>query len=195
MRWNMGKAVAAAALGLTIAANAQTTVRYDRDSDADTERVRLVDRDQDWCQYHANELSFDVFGTGTVGKKTLRSPSTRRIERDGVLGLGFGMEYFFHRNFGIEAEAYTESMHHNWVDNINANFVARLPLGKSGVAPYVFAGGGRQLDPVYQWQLDAGGGLEWRFTSNAGVFVDARYVWADETKNYGLGRLGLRFGF
>jgi hypothetical protein len=195
MRWNMGKAIAAAALALTIAANAQTTVRYDRDSDAETERVRVVDRDKDWCQYHANEVSFSIFGTGTVGKETLRNPSSKRIDRDGVLGAGVGLQYFFHRNFGFEAEAYTESTHHNWVDNVNGNFIARLPLGNSGVAPYVFAGGGRQLDPEYQWQLDAGGGLEWRFSPNVGVFVDGRYVWADETRDYGLGRVGLRLGF
>jgi hypothetical protein len=196
MTWNTRTALAALVLGTALAVNAQTTtVRYDRDRNTETERVRWVDREHDWCTYKANELSFDFFGTGTVGKETLRNPSSKRIDRDGTLGGGIGMEYFFHRNFGIEAEAYTESTHNNWVDNINGNLVARLPLGDSGVAPYIFAGGGRSLDPVYQWQLDAGGGLEWRFAPHTGVFVDARYVWAEETRDYGLGRVGLRFGF
>jgi len=65
----------------------------------------------------------------------------------------------------------------------------------TGVAPYVFGGGGRQFDPVTQWTWDAGAGLEWRFAPHVGVFVDGRYVFADKTKDFGLGRLGFRFGF
>ena len=34
-----------------------------------------------------------------------------------------------------------------------------------------------------------------RFTPNIGAFLDARYVFTDGTKNYGLGRAGLRFAF
>lgn len=196
MTWSTRTAMAALVLGTALAVNAQTTtVRYDRDRDTETERVRWVDRENDWCTYKANELSFDIFGTGTVGKDTLRNPSSKRIERDGQLGAGIGMQYFFTRHFGISADAFTESTSENWVDNVNANFIARLPLGQSGVAPYVLVGGGRQFDPLAQWQGNAGGGIEWRFAPHTGVFADARYVWADETKDYGLGRVGLRFGF
>ena len=170
-----------------------TTVRYDSRGD----RTVVVERDVDdnWVGYKANELDFSVFGTGTVGEKTLRRPSTRRIERDGNLGLGTGLSYFFHRNLGIEGYAYTESTHHHFFDNVGGDLIARFPILDSGVAPYVFGGGGRQFDPLYQWYWDAGGGIEWRFVQSFGVFVDARYVWADETKDYGLGRIGLKFGF
>ena len=41
----------------------------------------------------------------------------------------------------------------------------------------------------------AGGGLDFRFSKKLGLFVDARYVFTDETQNFGVGRLGLRFGF
>jgi hypothetical protein len=37
--------------------------------------------------------------------------------------------------------------------------------------------------------------VEWRFARHVGLFLDARYVWADETKDYGLGRLGIKVGF
>ena len=174
---------------------ADRTVRYD--STGDYDRTVVVEREttRNWVGYEANELSFSVFGTGTVGERTLRHPSEERIERDGKLGLGTGLSYFFHRNLGIEAYTYTESTHHNWFDNVGGDLIARFPILESGVAPYVFGGGGRQLDPLYQWYWDAGGGIEWRFAPHVGMFVDARYVWADKTKDYGLGRLGLKFGF
>jgi hypothetical protein len=171
---------------------ADTTVRYD----TDTDRTLVVDRtERNWCGYNANEVLFDVFGTGTVGEKTLRSPSVNRIERNGRLGMGAGVSYFFHRNIGISGYAYSESTHNHFVDNVGGDLIGRFPIGNSGVAPYIFGGGGRQFDPVIQWTWDAGGGIEWRFAPHVGVFVDARYVWADDTKDYGLGRLGLRFGF
>jgi hypothetical protein len=173
---------------------ADTSVRYDTRQDYD--RTLVVDhKDRSWIGYYANELDFSLFGSGTVGEKTLRNPSVHRIERNGKVGLGTGLSYFFHRNVGIEAYTYTESTHHNWFDNFGADLIARFPIAETGLAPYVLGGGGRQLDPLYQWYLDAGGGVEWRFSRNVGVFVDARYVWADKTKDYGLGRLGLKFGF
>ncbi len=170
------------------------TVRYDS---TDYDRTRVVNwhSERDWVNYKGNEIGFSVFGTATVGDDTIRRPSGRRIERDGELGLGTGLTYFFHRNVGVEAYGFTESTHNNFFDYVGGNLIARFPLFESGVAPYVLGGGGRQLDPLYQWYWDAGGGIEWRFVKSFGVFVDARYVWADTTKDYGLGRLGLKFGF
>ena len=173
---------------------AETTVRYDSDRD----RTMVVDHDDDgsWVGYKAHELNFLFFGTGTVGDDTLDNPSSKRIERDGELGAGAGINYFFHRFVGIEGYAYSESTGgRQFVDTIGGNLIFRVPIGESGVAPYVLAGGARQLDPVIQWTVDAGGGLEWRFARHVGVFVDARYVWADDTEDYGLGRLGFKFGF
>lgn len=157
-----------------------------------------VDRhgvEHDWRTYRANEFNLDLFGTGTVGKQTLEHASVHRVERDGRLGAGVGLSYFLSRYIGVEAEAYSESTAHNFIDNVGGNLVGRLPIGNIGLAPYIFGGGGRQCDPLYQWTLDAGAGLEWRVASRVGIFVDARYVWADKTRDYGLGRLGLKFGF
>jgi len=184
--------LATASMGL---AADETTVRYDTTRDYDRTMVVEHDTERNWVAYQANELDFALFGTGTVGERTLRNPSSRRIERNGKLGLGTGISYFFCRYVGIEAYTYTESTHHHLIDNVGGDLIARLPIAETGLAPYVFGGGGRQFDPIYQWTLDAGGGLEWRFSPHVGVFVDARYVWADKTKDYGLGRLGLRFGF
>jgi hypothetical protein len=41
----------------------------------------------------------------------------------------------------------------------------------------------------------AGAGMEYRFTPHVGVFLDARAVWPNETKYYGVARAGLRFAF
>lgn len=184
----------ACVLATTIGRAAENTVRYD----SDREPTVVVDRkdDRSWMGYKANELNFLVFGTGTVGRDTLLHPSRKRIERDGQLGAGLGSSYFFHRYVGIEGYAYSESTGgDHFVDDIGGNLIFRLPIGHSGVAPYAFGGGLRQLDPIIQWTLDAGGGVEWRFARHVGIFVDGRYVWADKTKDYGLGRLGLKFGF
>jgi hypothetical protein len=180
-------------LAVTAVAVDDTTVQYDTHRD----RTLVVDRSttRNWVGYECNEVNFSAFGTGTVGRKTLRHPSTRRIERDGKLGAGTALSYFFHRNFGVETYLYTESVNHYLVDNVGADLIARLPLGESGVALYAFGGGARQFDPIIQWTWDAGGGIEWRFLPSVGVFADARYVWADKTKDYGLGRLGVKFGF
>lgn len=173
-------------------APAQDEVRYDRDLDRTYVRY---DTDRDWRNYRANEWSFDIFGTGTVGKSTLEDISRRKIERDGKLGMGIGMNYFFHRNVGIGAQAYTESTSDHFVDNVDGSLIVRFPLGESGLAPYGFGGGGRQFDPRIQWTWHAGGGLEFRFARHVGVFLDGRFVWADETRDYGLGRVGVRIGF
>src|SRR5678815_3877681 len=86
----------------TLTFAADTTVQYDSDRD----RTLVVERgERNWMAYDANELSFDVFGTGTVGEKTLRRPSVNRVERNGRLGLGGGVSYFFHRNIGISGYA------------------------------------------------------------------------------------------
>lgn len=177
-----------------MSAFAADAVRYD--VDGNRERTLVAYReDRDWCQYNANEWNFELFGTGTVGEKTLRRPAVNRIERDGKLGAGAGVQYFFHRNIGIAAEAYSESTADNFVDNVDLNLIGRFPIGTSGVAPYLIAGAGRQIDPIYQWTFGGGAGVEWRFARHVGVFLDGRYVIADETKDYGLGRLGVKFGF
>jgi hypothetical protein len=73
--------------------------------------------------------------------------------------------------------------------------ILRLPLGQSGFAPYIFGGGGHQFDAVKLWFGQAGAGMEYRFTRHVGVFLDARTVWPNETKFYGVARAGMRFSF
>lgn len=145
--------------------------------------------------YRACELSLDVFGSGSIGKYTINHLSGARIKQDGELGAGVGLTYFITRNFGIGAEAYSENTTGVFVDSASANVIARLPLGQSGFAPYAFGGGGRQFDLAEVWFAQAGAGLEYRFTPKVGVFTDVRWVLPEETKYFGVGRLGMRFSF
>jgi hypothetical protein len=173
----------------------EVVVRYDAPDATDRTVSIERDREREWMSYKANELNFEFFGTGTVGERTLKHLSTRRIERNGRLGLGAGLSYFICRYVGVEGYAYSESTADAFIDHAGADLVARLPIGNSGVAPYIFGGAGRQFDPAVQWTYDAGAGVEWRFAPHVGVFVDGRFVWCEETRDYGMGRLGLRVGF
>jgi hypothetical protein len=75
------------------------------------------------------------------------------------------------------------------------SLILRLPLGRSGFAPYAFGGGGYQFDMAEVWFAQLGADMESRFTPNVGAFPNARWVLPDETKYYGVARLGLRFAF
>ena len=99
----------------------------------------------------------------------------------------------------IRDRAYTENTDAHFVDDVDGSLIVRIPipLGNTGLglAPYGFGGGGHKFDPVEASYVHAGGGVEFRFTPHIGIFVDARYVWADHVKDYGLGRAGVRFAF
>jgi hypothetical protein len=145
--------------------------------------------------YRAQELSIDFFGSGSIGQQTIDHITGDKIEHNGRLGAGAGLNYFFCRYVGVGADAYTENTAHNFVDSASGNLIGRLPIGDSGVAPYIFGGAGYQFDEVDQKFAQCGAGIELRFAKHIGFFVDARYVFADKTENYGVGRAGLRFNF
>ena len=145
--------------------------------------------------FRSNELSVDFFGTGSIGEQTIDNISGTRVRENGRLGAGAGINFFFTRNFGLGADAYSENTDHSFVDSASVNFIARMPLGGSGFSPYIFGGATRQFDNVLQWGGDGGGGFEFRFAHNWALFVDARYVLPDRTDNYGVGRGGVRISF
>ena len=121
--------------------------------------------------------------------------SEARIRHNTRLGAGLGLSYFITRNIGISADAYSENTTGTFVDSASLNLTARFPLGESGFAPYIFGGGGHQFDLAKIWFGQAGAGVEYRFTPNVGMFVDARLVLPERTRYYGVARLGMRFAF
>jgi hypothetical protein len=145
--------------------------------------------------YRAEEMSFDVFGTASLGKSSIEDLSGETIDEDTEWGLGIGANYFFMRSLGVGADAYSDDTSGSFVDSASLNLIGRFPLGESGFAPSVFGGGGRQFDGDEWWFLQLGGGIEYRFNRSTGVFLDGRVVWPEETDYYGVLRLGLRFAF
>lgn len=145
--------------------------------------------------YRAQEVSLDLFGTGSINEQTFNHLSGDRLQHNGQLGAGAGVNYFFTRFIGLSGEAFAENTQHNFIDSASLNLVGRLPLGESGVAPYIFGGAGHQFDQVDQNIANAGAGIEFRFHHNWGVFIDGRCVFAKKTEDYGLARVGLRFSF
>jgi hypothetical protein len=145
--------------------------------------------------YRSCELSVDGFGTASLGAYTIEHPSNNRIRQNTEFGAGAGVNFFITRNIGVGAEAYSENTTGTFIDNASASLILRLPLGQSGFAPYAFGGGGHQFDAAKLWFGQAGAGLEYRFSPHVGVFLDARGVLPNETKYYGVARLGLRFAF
>ena len=145
--------------------------------------------------YRAKELSVDVFGTASLGKYSIEHISNNRIRHNTRLGAGLGLSYFITRNLGVGVEGYSENTSGPFIDSASANLTLRLPLGESGFAPYIFGGGGQQFDLAKLYFGQAGVGMEYRFTPHFGLFVDARGVMPNETKYYGVGRLGLRLAF
>ena len=149
--------------------------------------------------YRANEFSLDVFGTASESEYTLEhlgDSSPRNILKNTQWGAGAGVNYFATRYLGIGGEGYWQDDHDQpFVHSASGNLLLRLPLGQSGFAPYAMGGGGHQFDGGRYSFGQAGGGLEYRFCAHLGFFIDARMVWPNETKMYGVARAGLRFSF
>ena len=145
--------------------------------------------------YRAPELSLDGFGTATTGQQTLNHISGDRIRHNTRLGVGAGVNFFFLRMLGVGGDMYSEDNRHCFIDKVSGNAILRFPVLDTGFAPYIFGGGGYAFDREPGRFGQAGGGLEFRFTQNIGIFVDARYIFAHRIDNYGLGRAGLRIAF
>ena len=145
--------------------------------------------------YRDKELSFDAFGSASLGNYTLNNFTGERARQNVRFGAGGGINYFMSRNFGIGVDGYSENTSGPFVDNVSANLILRFPLGQSGFSPYIFGGGGYQFDQAKLWSGQAGVGMEYRFTPHMGIFLDARGVLPNETKYYGVGRLGMRMSF
>lgn len=145
--------------------------------------------------YHAHEFSIDGFGSGSLGQQYIDHISRHTLRHDARFGAGVGVNYFFTRCLGIGGDAYSENTSGPFIDSASGNLIGRMPIGNTGLAPYIFGGAGHQFDQVQQTFGQAGAGLEFRFTRNLGLFVDARYVFPDQTENYGLARGGVRVSF
>jgi len=143
--------------------------------------------------YQSQELSVDLFGAGTTGHSRYDSYYGNYQWHHARAGGGAGINYFFSNYFGVGADFLTENLD-PFAYSASGNLIGRLPIGNTGLAPYVFAGGGYQFHDDRAGFGQAGLGLEYRFSRHLGVFVDGRGVFP-EHHDYGLLRGGLRITF
>lgn len=145
--------------------------------------------------YRCQELSFDLFGSLALSRQTIDHISTQRINHNASLGVGGGINYFFTRYVGVGAEAFSDNTTGSFVDSSSGNVFLRYPIGESGIAPYIYGGGGYDFENIRQGFGQAGTGIEFRLCQHLGFFVDARYVFAEHSRDYGVGRAGFRYAF
>ena len=147
--------------------------------------------------YQANELSVDMFASYISQEHKIENIFHNTV-RHGFWGGGVGLNYFFDRYLGIGGDIQmfdSNGALRNFVNNIDGSLIARFPICDSGLAPYVFGGGGRQTNPSWEWSGHAGVGAEYRFNPGMGIFTDARYMWVKHIPDEILFRAGFRFAF
>ena len=108
-------------------------------------------------------------------------------------GTAVGFNYFFTENFGAGADTYFDAFTLPYL--LNADGIFRYPIHRTKLAPYGFAGFGRQWTHAAQWLGHVGAGMEYRFQPKMGAFLDVRAVFPSETKDYAVLRFGFRFVF
>jgi hypothetical protein len=139
------------------------------------------------CRFRDTEFQIDTFYSGFLGSNDSRFQTGA--------GGGFGFNFFFARYFGIGYEA-------AWYDNggtvehmpVSGNLFLRYPICAWNLAPYLMVGGGAGWDGNMIGFGNVGGGLEYRFTDNIGIFVDSRFFYGGSGNVANL-RSGLRFAF
>ena len=141
----------------------------------------------DSCRFRSNELQLDLFGSGAFYK-----------QGEPAWGGGVGVNYFFLKYVGLGVEQTLVGREDVAEWGTFGNLFLRYPICSWNVAPYVVAGLGAlygQTEAILAGTV--GGGLEYRFTDNIGIFADARWLYNANVSNSGavVARTGIRFAF
>jgi len=140
--------------------------------------------------FKEKELSGDVFGLHVF------ADGDGRLSDD--FGGGIGANYFITRHFGLGVDGYWwdgDQVSNEWVSSFSGSAILRMPIDRLHLAPYVMGGVGGHFSGVEQLSFHGGGGLEYRFSPRMGTFVDGRYVFTEDTNDFGMVRFGARFIF
>jgi hypothetical protein len=146
-------------------------------------------------KYTGNELNFEFFGSYSHSEGKIGDLFKTNIRQDGTWGGGVGVNYFFLCWLGIGGDITMNDNGGKFVDEALGNLIVRIPILNSGLAPYVFGGGGRIFDPTGEWEGHLGTGLEFRFTPGFGIFADGRYMWPEHLSDRLQFRAGIRVAF
>lgn len=149
----------------------------------------------DDCRFRAKEWQVDISTVGQVGV----------YNGTGKQGLGgnLGFNYFFSKYFGIGFDNSVGGQRNTGLTGftgmqgyygVQADLLFRYPICSWNLAPYLMVGGGGMWGASSQGDGNLGGGLEYRFNPNIGLFADCRWVYGTGL-NMALPRVGLRFAF
>lgn len=132
--------------------------------------------------YRGGEFNVSVYGSVTTPDFDQERAS-----------IGASAGFFLTEHLGLEVEGFAGDTSGVFVEQIAAQGVYRIPIGKS--APYLFAGAFNVLE-TKEWGISVGAGIEHRFTPNFGLFADARLEkLLDSGDPAARARTGLRFAF
>jgi hypothetical protein len=190
MKMKKGVLVLATVTGMACCAYAQNPTYTTPEEAQTTPQPAPDDR---WHLYHPCELSVDGFGMASLHEYDFNNGV--RARRDLRWGGGAGINFFFTKYIGVGGDAYAVSTHHSFVDTTTGNLIFRVPIADTGIAPYIFGGAGYQFAGIDQLVGGGGLGVEFRLVQHFSLFVDARYLAAAKTADFGVGRAGVRISF
>ncbi len=154
----------------------------------------LYERDEE-PKFAANQISLELFGSYRVDQPGGFDDLFQTDLDNGLWGGGAGLNYFVTRHIGIGGDVTMSEGGGAFVDYALGSLYLRLPWETQGLSPYVYGGGGRGIDPTWEWLVHAGVGVEFRVNPFLGIFFDTRYIWADTTTDRLQFRAGLRVQF
>jgi len=146
-------------------------------------------------KYRDQEFNIDLFGSGALGAQTVENLNGDRFRHRALWGGGGGATFFFLKYLGVGGDFDADTHSGRFLDNASGNVYLRLPIYNTGLAPYIFGGGGYQFEDVRQGFGDGGVGLEYRFCRHVGIFGDGRWVLPEHTQDYAEVRAGVRISF
>ena len=150
----------------------------------------------DDCRFHANEWQIDASVVGAAG--------TYHSENFQGIGGNLGVNHYFSKYVGIGIDNSVGGATHcgstpEGFDSLQADLLLRYPICSWNLAPYAMIGGGATWCCASQGDGNIGGGLEYRFTPNVGLFADCRWLYGGNsggaTLSMALPRVGFRFAF
>jgi len=143
---------------------------------------------EETCKFRNNELQLDLFGAGGFYQ-----------QGNPVWGGGAGINYFFFKYVGLGVEQTIAARENAAEWGTFGNLFLRYPICSWSLAPYATVGIGKLYgtgDSVGVGTV--GGGLEYRLTNRMGIFADARWLYAPESKLHDgavLSRVGVKVAF
>ena len=143
----------------------------------------------------AGKWQADGVGSGGFEQYSVEPPSAATVRQNGRVGTGPDVNYFFIRNRGEQLDVGSETTSGALTDGLRAKGPRFHPLSQSGLSPYDFGGGDYPVEEGSKRFLQTGAGFEYRFNLHSGLFVDARRAPPNQTKFFGVARLGMRFAF